>query len=131
MVGAPWDCKQAKSTSRIVELRLLGEVSLLPMSSELLSSDQAAQRLGITVPTLYDWLGQSDAGEFVLRGQSMTISYFQGGRRGQGRIQIEAAEVDRIQESMRVRPQPNPRRRSPTKPRHYPGIIVPLGHPED
>ena len=61
-----------------------------------LSSDQAAKRLGVTVPTLYDWLSQSDAGEFVIRGQSLTISYFQGGRRGQGRIQIDESEIDRL-----------------------------------
>lgn len=100
------------------------------MSSELLTSAQAAQRLGISVPTLYDWLAQSNAGEFQIRGQSITIDYFQGGRRGQGRIQIEAAEIHRLQEAMRARPQPRTMRRQPTKSQHFPGITVPLGRPD-
>lgn len=101
------------------------------MSTELLTTAQAAQRLGISVSTLYDWLAQSNAGEFEIRGHSITIDHFQGGRRGQGRIQIAADEINRLQESMRVLPQPKSKRRSPTKPRNYPGITVPLGRPDD
>jgi hypothetical protein len=103
------------------------------MSSELLTSELAAESLGISVSTLYDWLAQSDAGTFKIRGQPVTINYFQGGRRGQGRIQIEASEIERLKEAMRVRPRPKRRRRRrrPTKPMSYPGITVPLGRPDD
>ena len=100
------------------------------MSSELLTSEQAASALGICVLTLYGWLGQSDAGTFQIRGQPVTIEYFQGGRRGQGRIQIELQEVERIKNAMRVRPQSARRRPSPTPRKHYPGITVPLGRPD-
>lgn len=99
------------------------------MSSELLSSEQAARRLGISVPTLYDWLCQSDAGAFAIRGESVTIAYYQGGQRGQGRIKIETQEVERLQEFMRVRPRPVRERRPPTMRQHYPGIYVELGNP--
>ena len=100
------------------------------MSSEVLSSEKSAKRLGISVPTLYDWLGQSDVGAFVLRGQPFTIDYFQGGARGQGRIRIDVKEIERLKEAMRVRPQTQPKRRQPTIPQHYPGITVPLGRPD-
>lgn len=101
------------------------------MSSELLTSEQAAKSLGISVLTLYDWLSHSDAGTFQIRGQPVTVNYLQGGRRGQGRIQIEIAEIERLKEAMRVRPQPKRKRRAPTKPMNYPGITVPLGRPDD
>ncbi|MCA9145705.1 MAG: helix-turn-helix domain-containing protein [Planctomycetaceae bacterium] len=101
------------------------------MSLELLTTAQAAQRLGISVSTLYDWLAQSNAGEFEIRGQSITIDYFQGGRRGQGRIQIYEAEIDRLKEAMRVVPQPQRRRRPPVQLRDFPGITVQLGRPDD
>ncbi|MCA9146315.1 MAG: DNA-binding protein [Planctomycetaceae bacterium] len=100
------------------------------METRFLTAKVAAAVLGVSTATFYDWLAQSDAGEFEIRGNSITINYFQGGRRGQGRIQIEAAEVARIQESMRVRPKPKPRRRSPTKSQGFPGITVPLGRPD-
>ncbi len=58
----------------------------------LLTAKDAAQLLGIQANSLYDWLSRSDAGEFVVRGQSVTIDYFQGGPQGQGRIRIEARE---------------------------------------
>jgi len=88
-------------------------------------------KLGISVSTLYDWLAQSNAGEFEIRGQSITIDYFQGGRRGQGRIQIYEAEIDRLKEAMRVVPQPQRRRRPPVQLRDFPGITVQLGRPDD
>ena len=100
------------------------------MSDELLSAQHAAQRLGISVTSLYDWLGQSDRGLLVIRGESVTISYFQSGPRGQGRIRIEAAEVERLKELMRVRPQRVLPRRRPTPRPSFPGITVPLGRPE-
>lgn len=101
------------------------------MLSELLTSEQAANSLAISVPTFYDWLSQSDAGTFQLRGQPITIDYFQGGRRGQGRIQIEEQEVARLRDAMRVRPQRPMRRRLPMHQQTFPGITVPLGRPDD
>lgn len=86
--------------------------------------------MGISVLTLYDWLRQSDAGTFEIRGRSLTISYYQSGRRGQGRIRIAADEVERLQEAMQVRPQTQPQRHQPTKPQHFPGITVQLGRPD-
>lgn len=101
------------------------------MSDDLLTADQAARRLGVAVATLYDWLGRSDAGLLVVRGRSVTIRYLQGGPRGQGRIRVEPAEVERLKELMQVRPHPvRPRR--PAAPRdRFPGIHVPLGRPRD
>jgi len=100
------------------------------MQNELLSTTDAAQRLGISRGSLYDWLAQSDAGTFVLRGRPVTISYLQGGAKGQGRIRIEANEVERLKELMRVRPQPTRRRQTPTPRKHYPGITVKPGLPD-
>jgi predicted site-specific integrase-resolvase len=99
------------------------------MPADLLTPFEAAQRLGITVTTLYDWLGQSDRGLLMVRGQTVTIDYFQGGAKGQGRIRIEEAEVERIKELMRVRPRCSPSRRPPVRPGTFPGISVPLGLP--
>ena len=96
----------------------------------LLTARDAAAMLGISVLTLYDWLSQSDAGTFEIRGQAVTISYYQGGRRGQGRIKIAAHEIERLQEATRVRPRPESMRRPPIKSQHFPGITVPLGHPD-
>jgi hypothetical protein len=101
------------------------------MSNELVTAKEAARRLGISVPSVYDWLGQSDHGLLVIRGQSVTINYFQGGPQGQGRIRIEAAEVERIKELMRVRPQQAPTRRLPIRHDTFPGITVKLGRPND
>jgi hypothetical protein len=84
------------------------------MANDLLSTTKAARRLGISRASLYDWLAQSDGGTFVLRGRPVTIDYFQGGAKGQGRIKIEANEIERLKELMRVRPQPARRRRPPT-----------------
>ncbi|MFO1045875.1 MAG: DNA-binding protein [Planctomycetaceae bacterium] len=100
------------------------------MSAELLSSQAAARRLGISVASLYDWLARSDCGEFIIRGQPFTIDYLQGGARGQGRIQIEASEIDRLKEAMRVRPQSIRCRQRPQQIQQFPGITVPLGRPD-
>jgi len=99
------------------------------MATDWLTARQAAEELGISVLTFYDWLTQSDRGEFVLRGQALVINYFQGGRRGQGRIRIEKSEIGRIKEEMRVKPFTRARRRRPTNSKVYPGITVPLGRP--
>ena len=96
----------------------------------LLSARDAAAMLGISVLTLYDWLSQSDAGKFEIRGQPITIRYYQGGRRGQGRIKIAAHEIERLREATQVRPRPQPKRRPPIKSQHFPGITVPLGRPD-
>ncbi len=101
------------------------------MENDLLSAQEAARRLGISTAGLYDWLAQSNAGALVIRGQPVAIDYFQGGPRGQGRIKIEADEVERIKELMRVRPGPARQRRPPTSRKQlYPGIAVPLGRPD-
>lgn len=97
---------------------------------KLLATGQAAARLGISVTSFYDWLGLSDRGLLMIRGQKVTIDYFQGGPRGQGRIRIEAAEIDRLHELMRVRPREAHLRRPPIKRQTFPGITVPLGRPE-
>ena len=90
---------------------------------------QAAERLGITAATLYDWLGQSRRGLLVIRGQAVTIEYFQGGAKGQGRIRIAETEVERIQELMRVPVQSVRLRRPPIRQAAFPGITVSLGRP--
>ena len=99
------------------------------VAEELLTPAAAAQRLGITVTTLYDWLGKSRIGELEIRGQRVTIDFLQGGARGQGRIRIEAGEVDRLRELMRVRPQAVVVRPRAPKVTAWPGITVPLGRP--
>jgi hypothetical protein len=100
------------------------------MSGELFTAQDAAPRLGITVASLYDWLRQSDQGTFCLRGQPVVIEYFQGGALGQGRIRLEAQEIERLKELMRVRPRRVPSRRPPARREVYPGITVELGRPE-
>ena len=99
------------------------------MANCLLTARDAAETLGISVATLYDWLAQSDAGTLVIRGQSVAVDYLQGGPQGQGRIRIEASEVERIKELMRVRPQRVPPRRPRVRRDAFPGITVPLGRP--
>jgi hypothetical protein len=99
------------------------------MYSDLLRAKEAARLLGMRVTTLYAWLGLSDYGLLVIRGQPATIHYYQGGPSGQGRIQIEAAEVDRVRELMRVVPQKPPTRRPQMRRDQLPGIKVPLGRP--
>ena len=100
------------------------------MENDLLSAQEAARRLGISTAGLYDWLAQSNAGALVIRGQPVAIDYFQGGPGGQGRIKIEATEVERLKEAMRVRPRPGRLRSSPTHRQQFPGINVPLGRPD-
>ena len=99
------------------------------MDGELLSVREAAKRLGITPATLYDWLSKADFGLFILRGQRVDIRYFQGGAGGQGRIRIEAEEVERIKELMRVPQQFVPERCAPIPSTTYPGIYVKPGRP--
>ncbi len=100
------------------------------MATDWLTAQQAAEELGISVLTFYDWLAQSDRGEFEIRGRSQSINYFQGGRRGQGRIRIEMTEIIRLKEEMRVKPCTGTRRRRPINSKVYPGITVPLGRPD-
>jgi hypothetical protein len=101
-----------------------------PMPDELLSAKEAARRLAMAVTTLYDWLGQSDRGLLLLRGQPVTIQYLQGGPAGQGRIRIQASEVERLKDLLRVRPHPIRPRRPPSRPDSFPGITVVLGRPD-
>ena len=101
------------------------------MSSELLSSEQAARKLGIRVSTLYAWLGQSDTGAFEIRGQSVTISYYQGGHRGQGRIKIDHREVERLLSLMHVSPQTKALQKKPAKKPALRHITAKLGRPDD
>ena len=74
------------------------------MSEELLTVREAAHRLGIAATSLYQWLGQSDSGTLIMGGQPVTVDYFQGGPKGQGRIRITAGEIERLKDLMRVRP---------------------------
>ena len=101
------------------------------MSERLLSAAVAAEMLGVSVTTLYDWLSQSDYGLLKIRGASVVIDYLQGGSQGQGRIRVTEAEVLRLRELMRVRRRTAPLRRPPTpRMREFPGIDVPLGRPD-
>ena len=99
------------------------------MADDLLTAAEAARRLGIRVTTLYDWLGQSDRGLLRIRGAPLTIDYLRSGPHGQGKIGIEAAEVERVKEALRVVPQRLAPRRPIARPQTYPGINVPLGRP--
>lgn len=101
------------------------------MSEELLTTREAAQRLGIATTSLYEWLAQSNAGSLLIGGRPVTIDYLQSGPRGQGRIKIEAREIERLKDLMRVRPHPPRQRHSPVQPAVYPGITVKLGRPTD
>ena len=101
------------------------------MSRELLSSQDAARRLGISTATLYDWLAQSDAGTFMIRGQPTTINYYQGGRKAQGRIKIDGQELDRLLELMFVSPKSQPIRRALPKQTSMQHITTKLGRPDD
>jgi hypothetical protein len=100
------------------------------MTTDFLVAKQAAQRLGMSVGQLYEWLRLSNGGELVIGGQATTIEYFQGGPKGQGRIRISVAEVERLIELTRVRPQAGQTRRLPIRRAVYPGITVALGRPE-
>jgi transposase-like protein len=94
-----------------------------------LTVKEAAKRLGIQPTTLYDWLGLSRHGLLVIRGQIVTIDYFQSGAKGQGKIQIPASEIERLHELMRVPVQFSIPRKTPVRVVSYPGITVPLGRP--
>jgi hypothetical protein len=96
---------------------------------EMLNPREAAHRLGVTRTTLYDWLGRSRRGLFVLRGRPVTMEFFQGGAMGQGRIRIAAREIDRLKELMRVPVEPARTRRPPVRRDRFPGITTPLGRP--
>ncbi len=98
-------------------------------NEEMLTPKQAASRLGVTTTTLYDWLGRSRRGLFVLRGRPVTVEFFQTGEKGQGRIRIAAREAERLLELMRVPVEPGPGRRPPVRRDRFPGITVPLGRP--
>ena len=102
---------------------------LFAMEEELLPTQQAAQRLGITRATFYTWLAQSNAGTFVLQGRPVTIEHFQGGSRGRGRILVESSEIARLKDLMRVHPRSIPQRKPPVAQTQYPGITVKLGRP--
>ena len=104
-------------------------MAFLTMNDELLTTGQAAERLGISTTSLYGWLAQSNAGTFALQGEPVTIDYLQSGARGGGKIRIAAREVARLLELMRVRPSPTRRRRPPVPQSRFPGITVPLGRP--
>lgn len=110
---------------------LLPRFVIIGMLSELLSSEQAARRLGICALTLYDWLGQSDVGEFVIQGQPVTIDYYQGGRRGPGRIKIDAQEIERLLLLMRVTPRTTYARKRPERKTILQHITTKLGRPID
>lgn len=97
---------------------------------ELLTVRDAARRLGIQPATFYDWLGRSDYGLLEIRGRNVRIDYLQGGARGQGRIRIELAEVERVKGLLRVTPRIIPRRRPVVTPVSLPGITVKLGLPD-
>ena len=98
--------------------------------TDLVSAQEAARRLGIAVGSLYDWLNQSDCGEFMIRGAPVTIDYFQTGARGQGRIRLTIKEVERLKDVLRVRPsRKDVPRQQATKHQVYPGITVELGRP--
>lgn len=99
------------------------------MAHELLTTAEAAKRLGISRASLYAWLGESTVGSFQLQGSPVTIQYFQTGARGQGRIKIEAGEVERLRELMLVKQRSQILRRTPIQQSHFPGITVKLGRP--
>jgi len=100
------------------------------MLDVLLTAKEAALRLGVSVTTLYAWLGLSDTSLLVIRGQWTTIRYYQTGPQGQGRIRIPASEIDRLLTLMQVNPKVSPPRRSIVRGDTLPGITVALGRPE-
>jgi hypothetical protein len=100
------------------------------MAQDYVNAREAASQLGISASQFYQWLCLSDHGEFVVRGQPVTIDYLQGGPKGQGRIRIDTAEIERLNNLMRVRPRRQLPRRSSAPRASFPGIIVELGRPE-
>jgi transposase-like protein len=73
------------------------------MSEKLLSTLDTARRLGISRASLYDWLDQANAGQFMLGCQPATFEYLERSRQGRGRIRIETKELERIKDLKRVR----------------------------
>ncbi len=120
-----------ETVSEVISIRTMMVSGSVTVSKSLLSSVDAAHRLGISVLTLYDWLSQSDAGQFEIRGQPVTIDYFQGGRRGQGRIMIEKQEIDRLLSLMRVTPKARRVPQRPQKKSTLQHITTRLGRPDD
>jgi hypothetical protein len=96
---------------------------------EPIAAREAASLLGMSVTSFYDLLSRSDEGALFIRGQPATINYYQGGPRGQGRIKLEASEITRIKELMRVRPRQASQRSAPVRRDAFPGITVQLGRP--
>jgi hypothetical protein len=100
------------------------------LSEELLTAAETARRLGVTRATIYDWLGLSRRNLLEIHGRRVTIEFFQTGAKGQGRIRLEAMEVVRIKELLRVKPTTMLERRPPTRRQSFPHITVPLGRPD-
>ncbi|HWB00217.1 MAG TPA: DNA-binding protein [Pirellulales bacterium] len=99
------------------------------MDGELLTVREAAKRLAIKPTTLYAWFGLARRGLLVLRGENVTVHFYQTGRKGQGRISIPASEVERLRGYLQVVPPRAPIRQSPVRRLSFPGIDVPLGRP--
>lgn len=95
----------------------------------LLTPTQAAAALGIERTTFYGWIGLARRGLLILRGRRFELAFRQTGAAGQGRILIEAGEIERLQDHLLVRPQLVIERRPRTPTREFPGIHVPLGRP--
>lgn len=91
------------------------------MTDELLSSSEAARRLGISRATLYQWIARSNAGALIICGQPVTIDHLRTGEKGQGPIRFEPKEI------CRLRPRALHQRRPPNRRQHFPGIYVELG----
>jgi len=99
--------------------------------NEPLTAEESAKRLGVDRLTLYGWLSKSDCGELVIRGHHVIIQYRQTGARGQGKIAIEAQEIERLKKLMQVTPRrPKKFRPPPPRKQHYPGIFVTPGRPD-
>ena len=101
------------------------------MDIQLLSTKEAAEMLGVSTTTFRNWLTQSDMGTFTVRGQRVTIDYYQGGRQGRGRIKIEQREVERLLDLMRVYPKPLKSHLPPNPKPRYQHIKVQPGRPTD
>lgn len=98
-------------------------------SHRLLTPAQAASVLGIERTTFYGWLGLARRGLLVLGGRPFDLTFRQTGAAGQGRILLEAAEVERLREHLLVRPRTFVERRPRLPTRSFPGIHVRLGKP--
>lgn len=101
------------------------------MPDKLLTSTEAARRLGVSVHRLYEWLAQSDRGRFLLRGAPITVEYFQSGAKGQGPIRISVREVERLLDRMRVKPTTQRNRRNPTIRTALQHITAKPGRPDE